>query len=73
MMLVFRRHRHVEIIGYGNMLQETIEKFDPKHLTAERVLESLQHPILIVDRNSVIVYANAYAATGLGGWIVDPR
>jgi diguanylate cyclase (GGDEF)-like protein len=41
-----------------------------KATSSSRILESLQHPILVVDADSQVIYANAIAATNLGGWIV---
>jgi len=38
--------------------------------SSARILESLQHPVLVVDANSEITYANATAAASFGGWIV---
>ena len=38
--------------------------------SAERVLESLQNPVMVITRSGEIVYANATAAASLGGWIV---
>ena len=39
-------------------------------LSSGQILESLQHPVLVVDANSEITYANATAAASFGGWIV---
>ena len=51
------------------MLHEASHQFDQQRSVAARILESLQHPVLLVDRGSDIIYANATAATAFGGWI----
>jgi GGDEF domain-containing protein len=38
--------------------------------SSSRILESLQHPVLVVDAENQVIYANATAAANLGGWIV---
>jgi diguanylate cyclase (GGDEF)-like protein len=38
--------------------------------SSSRILESLQHPVLVIDADGQVIYANATAATSLGGWIV---
>ncbi len=38
--------------------------------SSSRILDALQHPVLVVDADSVITYANSVAAVSLGGWIV---
>jgi diguanylate cyclase (GGDEF)-like protein len=38
--------------------------------SAERVLETLQNPVVVVSSTGDIVYANATAAAHFGGWIV---
>jgi diguanylate cyclase (GGDEF)-like protein len=38
--------------------------------SSSRILESLQHPVLVIDSDSEVIYANAIAATHLGGWVV---
>ncbi len=40
---------------------------------ADRILEALQHPVLLIDRAGEILYANAMAAASFGGWIVGSR
>jgi diguanylate cyclase (GGDEF)-like protein len=37
---------------------------------SDQILEALQHPVIVIDRNSEITYANATAAASFGGWIV---
>lgn len=38
--------------------------------SSSRILDSLQHPVLVVDADSQVIYANAAAAANLGGRIV---
>ncbi len=38
--------------------------------SSSRILDSLQHPVLVIDADSQVIYANATAAASLGGWIV---
>ena len=51
-------------------IQLGIRHDDGALVTSTRILESLQHPVLVVDGNDEIVYANAVAAVSFGGWIV---
>ena len=52
------------------MLQDLMQNSEIGVASSARILESLQHPVLVVDANSEITYANAIAAASLGGWIV---
>lgn len=38
--------------------------------SSTRILESLQHPVLVLDAAGELIYANATAAGRFGGWIV---
>ena len=38
--------------------------------SSARILESLQHPVLVLDAAGELIYANATAAGSFGGWIV---
>ena len=46
-----------------------MKQFEPQSVS-NRILEALQHPVLVIDGNGVITYANATAAASFGGWIV---
>jgi diguanylate cyclase (GGDEF)-like protein len=52
------------------MLQNLMQNSEIAAASSARILESLQHPVLVVDANSEITYANATAAASFGGWIV---
>ena len=52
------------------MRQETIQRCDEDKSLSDRILESLQHPVIVIDQNSDVIYANAIAAASFGGWIV---
>lgn len=51
------------------MLHEAI-RFDQPQSDPTLILESLQHPVIVIDRSNEITYANAIAAVSFGGWIV---
>ena len=51
------------------MFQESKGAFQPQS-GSDRIVEALQHPVLVIDGSGVIMYANATAAASLGGWIV---
>jgi diguanylate cyclase (GGDEF)-like protein len=40
-------------------------------ISSARILESLQHPVLVIDVDGQVIYANATAAANLGGWIIS--
>ncbi|SFO42817.1 diguanylate cyclase (GGDEF) domain-containing protein [Sphingomonas sp. OK281] len=52
------------------MFQNLMQNSEIASASSARILESLQHPVLVVDANSEITYANATAAASFGGWIV---
>jgi diguanylate cyclase (GGDEF)-like protein len=52
------------------MFQNLTQNSEIASASSARILESLQHPVLVVDANSEITYANATAAASFGGWIV---
>jgi diguanylate cyclase (GGDEF)-like protein len=52
------------------MFQSVMQNSETAMVSSAQVLESLQHPVLVVDANSEITYANATAAASFGGWIV---
>ena len=52
------------------MIQDLMQNSEIAAASSARILESLQHPVLVVDANGEITYANATAAANLGGWIV---
>ena len=52
------------------MFYESIQPADSASQSAERILESLQHPVVVIDCNGEITYANAIAAASFGGWII---
>ncbi len=52
------------------MRHDTIQEGRTAAASPSRILDALQHPVLVVDADSVITYANPIAAVSLGGWIV---
>ncbi|MDY8109254.1 EAL domain-containing protein [Fulvimarina sp. 2208YS6-2-32] len=38
--------------------------------SAERILQNLSHPVLAIDRDGDVTYANAAAEASFGGWII---
>ena len=56
--------------GWLSMLQDLMQNSEIAAASSARILESLQHPVLVIDTNSEITYANATAAVSFGGWIV---
>jgi len=52
------------------MKQDVTGSFDQVVTSSARILESLQHPVLVVDAAGELIYANATAAGSFGGWIV---
>jgi diguanylate cyclase (GGDEF)-like protein len=45
----------------------------PRRHSAEELLENLPHPVLSMDREGEVLYANAAAQAVLGGWILGLR
>lgn len=53
------------------MLYDATQVSDMAAATSSaRILDSLRHPVLVVDGDGEITYANATAALSFGGWIV---
>ena len=52
------------------MLHDIMQSSEMAAASSSRILDSLQHPVLVVDANSEITYANSTAAVSFGGWIV---
>ena len=50
------------------MMQDTAQEMAA--VSCSRILESLQHPVLVFAPDGEVTYANATAAASLGGWIV---
>jgi diguanylate cyclase (GGDEF)-like protein len=40
---------------------------------SDKILEALQHPVIVIDHSSEVTYANATAAASFGGWIVGSK
>jgi diguanylate cyclase (GGDEF)-like protein len=55
------------------MFQDLMQNSEIAAASSSRILESLQHPVLVVDAGNEITYANATAAASFGGWIVGLR
>lgn len=53
----------------SRMSQKPIKQFKGQS-DADRILEALQQPVIVIDVTGVITYANATAAASFGGWIV---
>lgn len=53
----------------SRMSQKPIKQFEGQS-DADRILEALQQPVIVIDVTGVITYANATAAASFGGWIV---
>ncbi|RYF43876.1 PAS domain-containing protein [Sphingomonas sp. STIS6.2] len=49
------------------MFEHLMQNSEAAMLSSGQILESLQHPVLVVDANSEITYANATAAASFGG------
>jgi nitrogen-specific signal transduction histidine kinase len=47
------------------MFQNLMQNSEIASAPSARILESLQHPVLVVDANGEITYANATAAASL--------
>jgi diguanylate cyclase (GGDEF)-like protein len=52
------------------MFQEISKTSECSTASSARILESLQHPVLVIDAGNEIIYANSTAAVSFGGWIV---
>jgi diguanylate cyclase (GGDEF)-like protein len=52
------------------MFEHLMQNSEIAMISSAQILESLQNPVLVVDANSEITYANATAAASFGGWIV---
>ena len=52
------------------MFHAPIQSPDISGSTSARILDALQNPVLVLDANDEVTYANAKAAVSFGGWIV---
>ncbi len=52
------------------MRHDIPQKLELAAASSSRILESLHHPVLVINAHSEITYANSTAAVSLGGWIV---
>ncbi|RYF00413.1 MAG: hypothetical protein EOO77_34070, partial [Oxalobacteraceae bacterium] len=52
------------------MMHDTTPNQEMAAASCSRILESLQHPVLVFGPDGEVIYANATAAASLGGWIV---
>lgn len=53
-----------------DMFHNLMQNSEIAAAASTRILESLQHPIMVFDAGNEITYANAAAAASFGGWIV---